>query len=105
MADKEWREVQVHNDNRAVDTDHPHSDEEEGGDDEESLLDKLNPFKAGQKLRSTLGTLTTSINLPAEKKSMYYLDDRLADVGGSESATITERNPLLDRLEQDLAMD
>ena len=67
---------------------------------ESSLLDRLNPFKAGQNLRKTIDTALTSINLPSERKTMYYVDDRLNDRGGG-GPTITERNPLLDRLEQD----
>lgn len=48
-----------------------------------SLFDVLNPFKAGQKLRKTIGGTLTSMNLPDEKKSIYYLDDRISESGGS----------------------
>ena len=41
------------------------------------LLDKLNPFQAGQNLRQTIGRLTTlGTGLPTQTKQKYYLDDR-----------------------------
>ena len=43
-----------------------------------NLLDKLNPFKAGQNLRKTIDTALTSIQIPQETKSMYYVDDRFS---------------------------
>ena len=57
-----------------------------------SLLDKLNPFKAGQSLRQTIDTALTSINRD-EKKSIFYIDDRFSSINDMTSA--------LDRLEQD----
>lgn len=61
------------------------------------ILDKLNPFQAGQNLRQTLGTLTTlGTGLDQETKQKYYLDDRFLESGGG---VLSERNPYLDRLE------
>lgn len=67
----------------------------DGSGEDANLFDRLNPFKAGQNLRKTIDTALESINMPADKKSLYYLDDRL-------NGEITfERNPALERLEQD----
>jgi len=69
---------------------------------EKGLFERLNPFRAGQNLRKTIDSALTSINLPNEKKTLYYLDDRLQGYKSSSGgAMITERNPLLDRLDQD----
>jgi hypothetical protein len=44
------------------------------------ILDKLNPFQAGQNLRQTLGSLSTlGRGLSPETKQKYYLDDRFLD--------------------------
>lgn len=68
----------------------------DGGDgDDANLFDRLNPFKAGQNLRKTIDTALESISIPADKKSLYYLDDRL------NGEVTFERNPALERLEQD----
>jgi uncharacterized protein YbjT (DUF2867 family) len=66
-------------------------------DNSNSLLDKLNPFKAGQNLRKQLDTAITSISSVAktEKRTMYYLDDRLVD----GTNVFSERT--LERLDQD----
>ena len=77
-----------------------------------NILDKLNPFQAGQNLRKTIGTLSTlGAGLSDETKQKYYLDDRLrrkggggGSGGGSSSggaALFSERNPYLERLERD----
>jgi hypothetical protein len=65
--------------------------------DKGSLLDKLNPFQAGQSLRQTLGTLTSlgSI-LNQQTKQKYYLDDRFLESSGG---VLSERNPYLERQE------
>jgi hypothetical protein len=85
--------------------------EEKGGAG--GLLDKLNPFQAGQNLRKTIGTLTTlGSGLSEETKQKYFLDDRLRTQQGSTSAgggegagtgaaLFSERNPYLERLERD----
>ncbi|GAX18611.1 hypothetical protein FisN_10Hh182 [Fistulifera solaris] len=45
-----------------------------------NLLDKLNPFKAGQNLRKQIDTALTSIKTSDElKSSIYYLDDRFTN--------------------------
>lgn len=68
------------------------------------LLNKFNPFQAGQSLRKTigdLGTLTTiGAGLSDRTRQKYYLDDRFLDGGGS-GALLTERNPNMERLERD----
>jgi hypothetical protein len=40
-----------------------------------NILDRLNPFKAGQNLRNTIDTALASISIPEETKSVYYMDD------------------------------
>ena len=61
------------------------------------LLDKLNPFQAGQNLRQTIGRLTTlGTGLPTQTKQKYYLDDRFLEGG-----MLSERNPYLERQEKD----
>jgi hypothetical protein len=68
------------------------------------LLNKLNPFQAGQSLRKTIGDLgrltTLGKGLSDRTKQKYYLDDRFLDGGGS-GALLTERNPNLYRMERD----
>ena len=57
------------------------------------LLDIVNPFKAGQKLRETLESIATiGTGLSDEQRSMYYLDDRL-----QQGLSLAERNPALER--------
>ena len=70
-----------------------------------SVLELIDPFKAGQKLRRavdlTVGTALTTLGQPsksAKKKSVYYLDDRLLEPGEGP-ALFAERNPLFYRLE------
>jgi len=59
------------------------------------LLNKLNPFQAGQSLRQTLGTLTSlGSGLNQETKQKYYLDDRFLESSGG---VLSERNPYLER--------
>jgi putative NADH-flavin reductase len=52
-----------------------------------SLLDNLNPFKAGQKLRQTIDTALTDIVKSTQetdrKASIYYLDDDLLEKTGA----------------------
>lgn len=75
------------------------SEKKEGG-----ILERLNPFQAGQNLRKTLGDLgsLTALGkgLPDRTKQKYYLDDRFLEGGGS-GALLSERNPYLERLERD----
>jgi len=56
-------------------------------EEDESLLDKLNPFKAGQNLRKTIDTALTSIAAPpTTRDSLYWIDDRLS-LGGGDVGT------------------
>ena len=67
--------------------------------EDSNLLDKLNPFKAGQKLRQSIDTALTSISTEQESsRAMYYLDDRLLD--GSSNKVLNERS-LSERMDQD----
>lgn len=50
------------------------------------ILDKLNPFKAGQNLRKQIDTALTSIKPAEERKSIYYLDDRFTTFQEGTSA-------------------
>ncbi|KAL3938669.1 MAG: hypothetical protein SGBAC_006460 [Bacillariaceae sp.] len=74
-------------------------EKKEGG-----ILERLNPFQAGQNLRKTLGDLgsLTALGkgLPDRTKQKYYLDDRFLE-GGGNGALLSERNPYLERLERD----
>ena len=71
-------------------------------DKQEGLLDMLDPFKAGKKFRKTidsaLTTLGSGAGLSQERRSVYYVDDRFLEPGG---ALFSERNPLLERMEED----
>lgn len=68
----------------------------------QGLLDKLNPFQAGQNLRKTIGRLTTlagsGSGLSTQTKQKYYLDDRFLE---STGGVLSERNPNAERLEAD----
>lgn len=64
--------------------------------EKDSLLDIVNPFKAGKKLRQTLESLTQIVGLTQEQKERYYLDDRFQEQG----PLFSERNPLIERLER-----
>jgi hypothetical protein len=66
-----------------------------------NLLDNLNPFEAGQNIRKTLGGLTTlgTGRLSEETRRKYYLDERFLE--GDSNALFSERNPFLERMEQD----
>jgi len=68
------------------------------------LLERLNPFQAGQNFRKTLGDLgsLTALGkgLPDRTKQKYYLDDRFLEGGGS-GALLSERNPYVERLERE----
>lgn len=69
---------------------------------DESLLEMLDPFKAGKKFRKTINTALTTIGagggLSQERRSVYFVDDRFLEPGG---ALFSERNPLLERMEED----
>ena len=63
----------------------------------------LDPFKAGKKFRKTINTALTTIGaasggLSQERRSVYFVDDRFLEPGG---ALFSERNPLLERMEED----
>ncbi len=64
---------------------------------EGGLLEKFNPFQAGQNLRQTLGSLTKlGSGLNQETKQKYYLDDRFLE---STGGALSERNPYFERQE------
>lgn len=68
--------------------------------EQDSLLDILDPFKAGKKFRNSINTALTTIGastggLPKERRSVYYVDDRFSE------PLFSERNPLLERMEED----
>lgn len=68
------------------------------------FLDIIDPFKAGMKLRETIGSAITTLGgsgLSLERRSIYYLDDRFLEDGGGSAPLFTERNPLFDRLTGD----
>ena len=82
-------------------------DSTSGNDDDDGLLDTLNPFRAGQKLRQTLESLSTSLGggLSEEQKNVYYyLDDRLSGTNQNNGGglSLAERNPTLDRQANDV---
>ena len=67
----------------------------------ESLLETLDPYKAGQKLRRTLDTaLTTLAGRGSSATKGYYLDDRFME-SSSSALYGAERNPLFDRMDAD----
>lgn len=70
------------------------------------LLEMIDPFKAGQKLRQSFDTALTTVgttltgtkNIPSTSK--YYLDDRFLEPGDGP-VLYAERNPLFDRLDEE----
>ena len=67
----------------------------------ESLLETLDPYRAGQKLRRTLDTaLTTLAGRGSSATKGYYLDDRFME-SSSSALYGAERNPLFDRMDAD----
>jgi NAD(P)H-binding len=60
-------------------------------DDSTSLLDRINPFKAGQTLRKTIDETINQISSPVTTdptQSKYYIDDRFLErVGGGDSSS------------------
>lgn len=61
-------------------------EEQKSAKKDAGLLNKLNPFQAGQNLRQTLDNLAgLGAGLSTETKQKYYLDDRFSD--------LSERNP------------
>ena len=75
----------------------PTNQKKEGSLGGGGLLEKLNPFQAGQSLRQTLGTLTSlGAGLDQETRQKYYLDDRFLETSGG---VLSERNPFLERQE------
>ena len=99
---------------QAIDNDSNESDADVDGQDsksssnksnksnnKESLLETLDPYKAGQKLRRTLDTaLTTLAGRGSSAKMGYYLDDRFME-SSSSALYGAERNPLFDRMDAD----
>lgn len=72
----------------------------------DNLLDILDPFKAGKKLRQKLDTALTSLGastqgLASDRRSVYYVEDRLNPSNEmAETALFSERNPLFDRMSE-----
>lgn len=84
--------------NDGRDTDAPNSGDLSKSDSV-GLLGKFNPFEAGKSLRQTLGNLKSlGGGLDQQTKQKYYLDDRFLEQSGG---VLSERNPLLERLEND----
>ena len=71
-----------------------------GEDEEENVLDRLNPFKAGQNLRKTIDQTLQGLSSAGDKmeqeNSLYYLNDRVFEDAGTTSSMSLE-----DRLLQD----
>ena len=80
------------------------NDDETERDSSNRLLDRINPFKAGQSLRQTIDTAlrgSTSTILPGsshnKQQSIYYLDDRFMETAASSSSTTTTRSQHADQ--------
>ena len=90
---------------RQKDNDKPNGD----GNGAKDLLDSLDPYKAGQKLRQTLDTALTTLGTglggkatpSSTSKAKYYLDDRFLESSSGPALYGAERNPLFDRLDAD----
>jgi len=74
-------------------------DDETERDSSNRLLDRINPFKAGQSLRQTIDTAlrgSTSTILPGsshkQHQSIYYLDDRFMETTASSSSSSSTRS-------------
>ena len=72
-----------------------------------NLLENLDPYKAGQKLRRTLDTALTTLGTglgsgtrASSATKGYYLDDRFME-SSSSALYGAERNPLFDRMDAD----
>ena len=68
-------------------------------DDQEGVLDRLNPFKAGQNLRKTIDQTLQGLSTEGKTEqvdSLYYLNDRVFEDGADTSSLSLE-----DRLLQD----
>ena len=62
-----------------------------------NILEILDPYKAGKKLRQTLDSaILGATGLSSERRKIYYLDDRFTD--RADAPIFAERNPLFDRL-------
>ena len=59
--------------------------QQQSKDSGNSILDRINPFKAGQNLRKTIDETLTQISSPvdATQQSKYYLDDRFLEPSGT----------------------
>jgi uncharacterized protein YbjT (DUF2867 family) len=62
-------------------------------EEKQGILKMLDPFRAGKKFRKTVEALTGTLS--QERRSMYYVDDRFNE------PLFSERNPLLERMEDD----
>lgn len=69
-------------------------------DNDDGVLDRLNPFKAGQNLRKTIDKTLQGLSAgekTEQQDSLYYLNDRLFEDGGADTSSMS----LEDRLVQD----
>jgi hypothetical protein len=62
-------------------------------EEKQGILKMLDPFQAGKKFRKTVQALTGALS--QERRSVYYVDDRFNE------PLFSERNPLLERMEDD----
>jgi hypothetical protein len=62
-------------------------------EEKRGILKMLDPFRAGKKFRKTVEALTGTLS--QERRSVYYVDDRFNE------PLFSERNPLLERMEDD----
>lgn len=72
---------------------------------EKSLLDRINPFKAGQELRKNIDQALSSLSTEQDpSSSYYYLDDRIFERSGTTAYTrrpTSSTGPLAERIDQD----
>jgi len=64
------------------------------GDDDEGVLDRLNPFKAGQNLRKTIDKTLQGLSAGdkmEQEDSLYYLNDRVFEDGGTSFMSLEDR--------------
>ena len=82
--------------------------DDDDNDNNSGLLDKLNPFQVGKKIRKSLDSAITSlarasgasgVSSQEGQRSIYYLDDRFQESGGALFSQ--EMNPYLSRLEKE----
>ena len=112
QKDKKKRREERQANNPNAYSDDNSSDDEQGPVSKEegntnNLLENLDPYKAGQKLRRTLDTALTTLGTGLGSSTRassatkgYYLDDRFME-SSSSALYGAERNPLFDRMDAD----